>query len=89
MVEQRFPSAEGDLELDIGRDLPLTLREIEVAVFAGACSNADIGETLKISRRTVENHISNGLRKTKTSTRPELFELVTTARNGGVSPRFP
>ncbi|MGO4249491.1 response regulator transcription factor [Paenarthrobacter sp. RAF54_2] len=54
----------------------MTDREMEIAALAGHYSDADIGANLRISPRTVQNHISNGLRKTNTLTRQELFELV-------------
>ncbi|MFI2564627.1 LuxR C-terminal-related transcriptional regulator [Paenarthrobacter sp. NPDC018779] len=54
----------------------LTVREIEVAMVAGQQSNQDIAEHLGISIRTVESHISNALRKTDSTTRKQLADLV-------------
>lgn len=54
----------------------LTLREIEVAMLAGQQSNQDIAEHFGISIRTVESHISNALRKTDTTTRRQLADLI-------------
>ncbi|MFJ4028694.1 LuxR C-terminal-related transcriptional regulator [Paenarthrobacter sp. NPDC089989] len=54
----------------------LTVREIEVAMVAGQQSNQDIAEQLGISIRTVESHISNALRKTDSTTRKQLADLV-------------
>ncbi|KIA72715.1 hypothetical protein ANMWB30_24830 [Arthrobacter sp. MWB30] len=44
--------------------VPLTPRETEVGILTGHLSNWDIAERLKISVRTVENHVSNAIRKT-------------------------
>ena len=57
----------------------LTLREIEVALVAGQQSNQDIAEQFGISIRTVESHISNALRKTDTTTRKQLADLIRNA----------
>ncbi|MFJ4209285.1 LuxR C-terminal-related transcriptional regulator [Paenarthrobacter sp. NPDC089675] len=57
----------------------LTLREIEVALVAGQQSNQDIAEQFGISIRTVESHISNALRKTDTTTRKQLADLIHSA----------
>lgn len=57
----------------------LTLREIEVALVAGQQSNQDIAEHFGISIRTVESHISNALRKTDTTTRKQLADLIRNA----------
>ena len=54
----------------------LTLREIEVALIAGQQSNQEIAEHFGISIRTVESHISNALRKTDTTTRKQLADLI-------------
>jgi DNA-binding CsgD family transcriptional regulator len=43
---------------------------------AGHRSNVEIAEHLGISARTVENHISNALRKTGATSRNGLFILV-------------
>ncbi|MFE4196041.1 LuxR C-terminal-related transcriptional regulator [Paenarthrobacter sp. NPDC056912] len=57
----------------------LTQREIEVALVAGLQSNQDIAEIFGISVRTVESHISNALRKTDTTTRKQLADLIQNA----------
>ncbi|MFW0772707.1 LuxR C-terminal-related transcriptional regulator [Paenarthrobacter nitroguajacolicus] len=72
----RFPSANEQLSFNSFRTTPLTEREIEVAVLAGHRSNVEIAEHLGISARTVENHISNALRKTGATSRNSLFMLV-------------
>lgn len=54
---------------------PTTLsdREMEILeLVATGLTNQDIAETLEISKRTVDNHISNILTKTKTDNRVEL-----------------
>jgi DNA-binding NarL/FixJ family response regulator len=72
----RFPSANEQLAFNTFEASSLTEREIEVAALAGYLSNVEIGERLRISARTVENHISNALRKTGASSRTSLFILV-------------
>ncbi|MFK4640141.1 helix-turn-helix transcriptional regulator [Paenarthrobacter histidinolovorans] len=72
----RFPSASEQMSFNAFRTTPLTEREIEVAVLAGHRSNVEIAEHLGISTRTVENHISNALRKTRATSRNGLFMLV-------------
>ena len=57
----------------------LTLLETEVALVAGQYSNQDIAEQFGISIRTVESHVSNALRKTDTTTRKQLADLIRTA----------
>ncbi|NUP73086.1 MAG: AAA family ATPase [Sinomonas sp.] len=54
----------------------LTAREMEIALLAGHRSNQEIASQFGLSIRTVESHISNALRKTNTTTRRALFELV-------------
>ncbi|WP_235036112.1 LuxR C-terminal-related transcriptional regulator [Arthrobacter sp. 18067] len=76
MFAVRFPSANEQLSFNSFRTTPLTEREIEVAVLAGHRSNVEIAEHLGISARTVENHISNALRKTGATSRNSLFMLV-------------
>lgn len=51
----------------------LSMRELEIVelVVAGL-SNHKIAEQLEISKRTVDNHISNILKKTNTDNRVEL-----------------
>jgi DNA-binding NarL/FixJ family response regulator len=51
----------------------LSEREIEILeLVATGLTNHDIAEKLEISKRTVDNHISNILMKTKTDNRVEL-----------------
>lgn len=58
--------------------LPSTLskRELEVARLASSMSNPEIADRLKLSRRTVENHISNALKKIGAKNRAELVHLL-------------
>jgi DNA-binding CsgD family transcriptional regulator len=72
----RFPSANEQLSYNSFRSTPLTEREIEVAILAGHHTNVEIAEQLGISARTVENHISNALRKSGATSRSSLFMLV-------------
>ncbi|OFI36851.1 hypothetical protein BIU82_12365 [Arthrobacter sp. SW1] len=63
--------------LPVSNPVPsLTPREVEISLLAGSLSNPDIAERLRLSPRTVENHIANALRKTGASDRSELNELV-------------
>ncbi|MFJ5955392.1 LuxR C-terminal-related transcriptional regulator [Paenarthrobacter sp. NPDC092416] len=71
-----FPAANEQLSLNTFKATPLTEREFEVAILAGHRSNVEISEYLGISTRTVENHISNALRKTGVTSRTSLFLLV-------------
>ncbi|MEA5454817.1 LuxR C-terminal-related transcriptional regulator [Sinomonas sp. JGH33] len=64
------------MALEPERPGPLTARETEVALLAGQRSNQEIAVLLRVSVRTVESHISNALRKTHTSSRAALSELV-------------
>ncbi len=51
----------------------LSDRELQVIeLIAAGLTNQDIAETLEISKRTVDNHISNILSKTRTSNRVAL-----------------
>lgn len=79
----RFPSANEQLSYNSFRSTPLTEREIEVATLAGHLTNVEVGEQLGISARTVENHISNALRKSGATSRNSLFMLV----GNSLSPR--
>ncbi|VXC05568.1 LuxR family transcriptional regulator [Arthrobacter sp. 9V] len=72
----RFPSANEQLSFNSFKSSPLTEREIEVAIMAGHRTNVEIAEQLGISARTVENHISNALRKSGATSRSSLFMLV-------------
>lgn len=51
-------------------------REREVALLAATLSNAEIARRLGVSKRTIDHHISNALRKTGAHTRLELNALV-------------
>jgi DNA-binding CsgD family transcriptional regulator len=62
----------------------LTAREAEIALLAEQHSNQDIAAQLGLSVRTVESHISNGLRKAGASTRQQLAEMA--RRTGGTPP---
>jgi DNA-binding NarL/FixJ family response regulator len=51
----------------------LSDRELQIVELVSAgLTNQDIAEKLEISKRTVDNHISNILTKTETSNRVEL-----------------
>lgn len=55
------------------KSISLSDREIQVVeLVAMGLANQDIAEKLEISKRTVDNHISNILKKTKTDNRVEL-----------------
>ncbi len=51
----------------------LSARELQVALLAGTMSNSEVAAHLGLSPRTIENHISNALRKTGTRSRDELY----------------
>lgn len=52
----------------------LSSREMEILeLVATGLTNLEIAKKLKISKRTVDNHISNTLTKTKTENRVELL----------------
>ncbi|MFE4196423.1 LuxR C-terminal-related transcriptional regulator [Paenarthrobacter sp. NPDC056912] len=72
----RFPTTNEHLSFNAFRSTPLTEREAEVAAMAGRRSNVEIAERLGISARTVENHISNALKKTGATSRNSLVMLV-------------
>lgn len=60
-------------EQPIGRPAAaLSQREQQVALLGQRLSNAEIAERLGISRRTVENHIANAMRKAGAGNRGEL-----------------
>lgn len=54
----------------------LTGRELEIAMLAGRFTNAQIGELLSISGRTVENHLARAMRKSGVRSRADLYEVV-------------
>lgn len=56
--------------------LPLSAREEEIAMLARTHSNAEIAQRLRLSVRTVENHLYNAMRKTGSTSRSELFGHV-------------
>ncbi|MEO1403710.1 MAG: helix-turn-helix transcriptional regulator [Cyanobacteria bacterium J06635_1] len=52
----------------------LSDRELQIVeLVAGGLTNQEISDKLEISKRTVDNHISNILNKTATGNRVELF----------------
>jgi DNA-binding CsgD family transcriptional regulator len=56
---------------------PLTKRELEIAeLVAGGATNREIAETLFLSPKTVERHISNALKKTGARNRTQLAERL-------------
>ncbi|MCI0157428.1 helix-turn-helix transcriptional regulator [Leifsonia shinshuensis] len=72
----------------------LTGRELEIAMLAGRFTNAQIGELLSISGRTVENHLARAMRKSGVRSRADLYDVVSAPRGwhprrggpGGPSP---
>ena len=55
------------------QSVPLSDRELQVLeLVASGLTNQDIAENLDISKRTVDNHISNILTKTETDNRVSL-----------------
>lgn len=55
---------------------PLSPRELQIARLAGRLSNAQIAERLGISKRTVDHHVSNALKKTGLSSRHDLADRL-------------
>jgi DNA-binding NarL/FixJ family response regulator len=58
--QSQFPASLSDRELEI------------LELVATGLTNSDIAQRLEISKRTVDNHISNILTKTRTDNRVEL-----------------
>ncbi len=65
---------------DRGDGGTLTGREQEIAMLAGRFTNAQIGELLSISGRTVENHLARAMRKSGVRSRTDLYDLVSAPR---------
>jgi DNA-binding CsgD family transcriptional regulator len=64
------------------RELGVTSREMDVLKLVGeGSSNAQIAERLFLSRRTVETHVRNLMRKVETVTRPQLVALAARCQN--------
>jgi DNA-binding NarL/FixJ family response regulator len=56
---------------------PLTRRELEIAqLVAGGATNREIAETLFLSPKTVERHVSNALKKAGARNRTQLAERL-------------
>jgi DNA-binding CsgD family transcriptional regulator len=56
---------------------PLTARELEIAqLVAGGATNREIAETLFLSPKTVERHVSNALKKIGARNRTQLAERL-------------
>lgn len=61
------------MEGKTSESIALSERELQILeLVATGLTNHDIAEKLEISKRTVDNHISNILTKTKTDNRVEL-----------------
>ncbi len=87
------PSAVGAAQDTVAANA-LTGREQEIAMLAGRFTNAQIGELLSISGRTVENHLARAMRKSGVRSRTDLYDVVSAPRGphprqtapGGASP---
>lgn len=64
-----------------GRGELLSAREREVAALATSLTNQEIALRLGVSKRTVDHHISNALRKTGVSNRRALSSLISDTAN--------
>ena len=77
LAQLRLVPAEQRLEVDASLLRGLTPREREVLdLLCHGLTYADIASTLVISEKTVSSHVSNLLRKTKTTNRVELAQLA-------------
>jgi DNA-binding CsgD family transcriptional regulator len=62
---------------DVSEPLPLTAREREIVRLLGSGSSTRVvAERLYLSARTVEGHVYRAMTKTGTTTREELFKLL-------------
>ena len=62
---------------EVSEPLPLTAREREIVRLLGSGSSTrDVAERLYVSARTVEGHVYRAMTKTGTTTRDELFKLL-------------
>lgn len=65
--------AENESQSPVQAQAPLSDRELQVIeLVAAGLTNQEIAEKLEISKRTVDNHISNILTKTETDNRVAL-----------------
>ncbi|GAB4217291.1 MAG: helix-turn-helix transcriptional regulator [Synechococcales cyanobacterium] len=61
------------MHMETPSQTPLSDREVQVIeLIASGLTNQDIAEKLEISKRTVDNHVSNILEKTGTNNRVAL-----------------
>lgn len=74
LLDTAIPTS--DLGTRQGLAEKLSAREREIGLLSGELSNPEIAERLGISRRTVENHIANSLKKTNLANRQELSMLL-------------
>lgn len=76
----QFGPGSGPHALDVARREAspslLTDRETEVALLATTLRNVEIAERLGVSVRTVENHVSNGMRKSGARNRDDLSQVA-------------
>jgi DNA-binding CsgD family transcriptional regulator len=62
---------------EVSEPLPLTAREREIVRLLGSGSSTrEVAERLYVSARTVEGHVYRAMTKTGTTTRDELFKLL-------------
>lgn len=74
LAAEEFPSVRAAMPARTAS--PLSRREGEVARLTATMSNPEIAARLGLSRRTVENHIANALRKTGLKNRVELARFA-------------
>lgn len=74
LAAEEFPAARA--AMPVPTTSPLSRREGEIARLTATMSNPEIAARLSLSRRTVENHIANALRKTGLRNRVELARFA-------------
>ena len=73
LIQRPKAGMEGAPVIQVRRDVELTPTELKVVqLVAQGKANREIADTMKVSQRTIESHVSNMLNKTGLSNRTEL-----------------